>query len=434
MIELAIAVFLLLLISALASGTEAALFAVPNARIESFVDQKRRGAVSLQAVKSDMVQTITTVVIINNIANIVGSIFVGNMAAKVFTENYGIISGVGIFSSVLTFLVIAFSEIVPKTVGEKQCDKIALFMSPLVLLLTKMFRPLIFILNIVTRPFTKLGGSGIAVTSEAEIKALTELGQRAGIIDQKESELINNVFELNDHEASDIMTPVGKVDYLQADQTLESLRGTLADLTHTRLPILDGSYDQLIGIAHLRTLLQALSDGRGAEPVRNFILPPTFIPSSASGDELLRHFKRTKQHLTIVVDAYGTVLGVLTLEDVLEILVGEIIDETDKEQADIEIIDSDRILALGEADGLDVNAAIEVNLPDMRIGELIIEELGRIPSQGEIFNLYDAEFTVVDGTPRVINSVQIRRLGTELFPEDGDTTGHVAIEPANLSK
>lgn len=434
MVDLAIAVFLLLFISALASGTEAALFAVPLARVESFVDQKRRGASSLQLVKNDMVQTITTVVIINNIANIVGSIFVGNMAAKVFTGAYGIFSGVGIFSSILTFLVIAFSEIVPKTVGEKQCEKISLFMAPLILLLTKMFRPLIWVLNLVTRPFTALGGSGIAVTSEAEIRALTELGSKAGIIDQKESELIKNVFELNDHEASDIMTPVGKVDYLQADKTLESLRPTLADLTHTRLPVLDGSFDQLIGVVHLRTLLQALSDGEGKRPVRDFIMEPTFIPSSASGDELLRHFKRTKQHLTIVVDAYGTVLGVLTLEDVLEILVGEIIDETDLENAEIEIIDSDRVLAVGEADASEVNAAIEVHLPDMRVGELIIEELGRIPTQGEIFNLYDAEFTVVDGTPRVINSVQIRRLEPEEWSEDGDTTGHLTSEMANLSK
>ena len=163
-------------------------------------------------------------------------------------------------------------------------------------------------------------------------------------------------------------------------------------------------------------------------------MEPTFIPSSASGDELLRHFKRTKQHLTIVVDAYGTVLGVLTLEDVLEILVGEIIDETDLENAEIEIIDSDRVLAVGEADASEVNAAIEVHLPDMRVGELIIEELGRIPTQGEIFNLYDAEFTVVDGTPRVINSVQIRRLEPEEWSEDGDTTGHLTSEMANLSK
>jgi CBS domain containing-hemolysin-like protein len=421
MVELILAIITLLTVSAIASGTEAALFTVPLGKVESFVDEKRRGSQALQRIKKDMVRAITTIVIINNVANIVGSIIVGGMAATVLADKgIGPISGVAIFSGVLTFLVIAFSEIVPKTVGERQCDRISLLMAPIILLITKLVYPLIIMLNWVTKPFTRFGGSSIAVTSEAEIRALTELGKQAGVIEIDESELIHNVFQLNDIEAYDIMTPLAKVDYLEGNKSLESLRPKLAKLTHTRIPVLDGSFDKLLGVVHLRTLLQALTEGKGDLPVKSFVSPPSYIPSTKAGDDLLRHFKQTKQHLAVVVDGFGTMLGVLTLEDVLEVLVGDIVDETDVEREKIEYIDSDRALVYAEADALDVNELIGVSLDDMRIGELIIEELGRIPEEGELFIISNAEFVVVKGSPRAINCVEIRRLSSEELPSDED--------------
>ncbi len=386
MVDLVVAVIILLTVSAIASGTEAAMFAIPKGKVESFVDEKRRGSVALKNIKNDMVRSITTIVIVNNIANIVGSIIVGGMAAKVL-HNYGIgpVSGVAIFSGVLTFMVIAFAEIVPKTVGERQCERISLFMAPFILLITNVAHPLIVLLNWITAPFSRLGGSGIAVTSEAEIRALAELGKQAGVIEIDESELIHNVFQLNDVEAYDIMTPLAKVDYLEGNSSLNILREELITLTHTRIPVVEGSFDKLVGVVHLRTLLFALIEGKGDSPVKEFVAEPSYIPATAAGDDLLRHFKTTKQHIAIVVDGFGTMLGVLTLEDVLEVLVGDIVDETDIERELIEIIDEERAIVYAEADGSDVNEAIGVNLEDMRIGELIIEELGRIPEEGELF-------------------------------------------------
>ena len=416
MTVLILSVLVLLLVSALASGTEAALFAVSVGQVQAYVDEKRRGSKALQYLKEHMSKTITTVVIINNIANIVGSIAVGNIAAVVL-EPYSnwTVSAVTVFSAVLTFLVIAFSEIVPKTLGERYAERISLIIAPPLKMLTTSFTPVIWVLNVVTKPFTRFAGDGLAVTSEAEIKALTELGKKAGIIEEGESELIHQVFALTDVDAADIMTPLAKVDYLQATDKLGDVRERLSSLTHTRLPIIDGTFDRLEGVVHLRNLLQGLAEDRDDECVRDFALEPTFIPSTASGENLLQHFKRTKQHLTIVVDGFGTVLGVLTLEDVLEVLVGDIVDETDLEIQEIEQLSEDVVLVMAEADAIDVNEAICVNLPDMRVGELIIEELGRIPKQGEIFHVGpDAEFTVVSGTPRAIEKVQIRRLEIEM--------------------
>ena len=413
---LVFSVLALLFVSAMASGTEAALFAVPISKVKAFLDEERRGAKALQTIKDDMGSAITTVVIINNIANIVGSIAVGSLASKHFGEYllFGYIPGMTLFSGFLTFLVIAFSEVVPKTLGERHAERLSLLISPVLLGLIKFFQPFIWVLEIVTSPFTRFEGSALAVTSEAEIKALTELGHRAGIIEAEESELIHNVFTLGDVDAADIMTPLAKVDYLQADQKLDDIREQLATLTHTRLPVIDGTFENLEGVVHLRNMLQGLAEGAGQKQVREFAKEPTYIPSTASGDALLKHFQKTKQHLTIVVDGFGTMLGVLTLEDVLEVLVGDIVDETDREVQEIEVISEDTVWVIAEADSIDVNETIFVNLPDMRVGELIIEELGRIPEVGEIFQLSeDAECTVISGTPRAIEKVQIRKIECE---------------------
>lgn len=427
-------VLTVLIVSAMASGTEAALFAVSVGQVKAFIDQKRRGAVALQALKDDMSKTITTVVIINNIANIVGSMFIGTVADKQFGgDSLGPVSYVGLFSALLTFLVIAFSEIVPKTLGERYAERISLTIAPPLRLLTSVFTPLIWVLDVVTRPFTRFSGQGLQVTSEAEIKALTELGKQAGILEEGESDLIQQAFALTDIDAGDLMTPLAKVDYLQADSQIGELKNCLANLTHTRLPVIGGTFDKLEGVVHIRNLLQALAEDKDEMLVRDFANEPTFIPSTAAGAQLLDHFRKTKQHLTIVVDGFGTMLGVLTLEDVLEVLVGDIVDETDLEDPEIEIISDDTVLVLAEADAIDVNEAIFVHLPDMRVGELIVEELGRIPEQGEVFMIGpDAEFTVISGTPRAINKVQIRKMESEV-DEESEATKYPSMETANPS-
>ena len=432
MLELALWVVALLVTSALASGTEAAMFAVSVSKVEAFVEEKQRGALALQKVKENMAATITTVVVINNIANIVGSIFVGSVAAKVL-EPYelGPLTGVALFSGLLTFFVIAFSEIVPKTVGERNCDRIALWTAGPVLWISRLFKPLLMLLDFVTSPFTKLGNVGSAITSEAEIRALTELGEKAGVIEHNESEIIRNVFTLNDNTAADLMTPLHQVDYLQASDNIDSIREHLAELTHTRLPVIDRSFDKLEGVVNIRTLLQALAEDKDDALVRDFIYQPTFIASTATGDDLLALFKKSKQHLGIVVDGFGTMLGVLTLEDVLEVLVGDIMDETDQEHEEIVVEEPGVVLVYPEADAIEVNETIHVNLPDLRIGELILDELGEIPEVGRVFLIKDAEIEIVEGTPRAINLVRIRRVEPEEISEDGDTTRFSSIETAN---
>ncbi|MDG1479575.1 MAG: hemolysin family protein [Myxococcota bacterium] len=404
MIELILAIAVLLVASALASCTEVALFSVPYGQVLSAASQKLRGASALLAIKNNMDRPIMTIVIINNISNIIGSIVVGALASDVFGSEW-----IGAFSAGLTFLVIVFAEIIPKTIGDRFSFPVAINMAVPVQVVTRLLTPLIWIIQIVTRPFSANGGS--VATSEEEITALTRLGQKSGVIEDDESEMIQRVFRLNDVSAFSIMTPVARVDALHADSTLGEIREELMTVTHTRLPVHEGSLNNVIGIVHLRDMLRALAEGKEHLTVRAVANEASFIPESATGDDLIRHFQRAKQHLAMVVDSYGTVLGVLTLEDALEELVGEIVDETDIEPERIRRLSTTEIIADASAEVKKINLALKTKIPeDGRIGEHIIFELGRIPEVGEVITMNDVSITIDEASPRMVKKVRLKVL------------------------
>lgn len=434
MSELAIAVALLLLFSAIASGTEAALFAIPKSKVVSFLDEGRSSALALMTIKDNMERPIMAIVILNNIANIVGSMIVGALAAQTFDGAYiGPVSVIGLFSAGLTFAVITFSEIIPKTIGERKHEKIALFAAPLVLLGSRVMLPLIICIELITNPLLKLVKAGEHITSEAEIRALSEMGSQTGAIEQDELEMIHRVFELNDVKAWDIMTPLAKVDALDGRDSLNEIKDNIFELTHTRLPVHEGSFKKVIGVVHLRDILQALVMGEGDTPVSSHVKTPTYILESASGDALLEHFQKTKQHLAIVVDALGTVLGILTLEDVLEELVGEIHDETDVEAVEVLQLSPDTVIALAEANTEEVADLLNISLPELRVGEMLAASLERIPLQNEIFLMHGLEVTIVEATPRAVVRVSMRRLRADELPdpESEVTNGAIVVESSN---
>ena len=400
MVELAIAVLALILCSALSSGTEAALFTVPYGQVLSALQQKRIGATSLKRLKDDMARPIMAIVIVNNVANILGSIAVGSMASEILSSKW-----MGLFSAVLTFLVVVYAEIIPKTIGQRYAEPIALLVATPAVWLTRLLLPLIVLVEVLVRPFNRGGES--ALTSEAEIRALTKLGGDEGLIEAGERDLIQRVFRLNDITARDIMTPSAHVDFLDASTTVGGLRDVIQDFTHSRIPVYEGSIDQIAGTAHIRDLLQALAEGKDKAQIKDLVHETTFIPAQMAGDALIRHFQRTKRHLALVVNDHGTVLGVVSLEDVLEELVGEIVDETDIEPLPIIRVSASIIVVNATTELREVDQILQTELGEGRVGERIIELLGRIPKVGEIIELGEVRCVIVDATPRAIVRVRL---------------------------
>lgn len=322
MLELIIVVLIVLVGSGFCSATETSLLSVSLIKVQQLAQSKKPAAVALLAIRKKINRPIATVVIINNIFNIVGSILIGSLATSVLGDAL-----LGIFSAVLTFLIIIFAEIIPKTLGERYAENIALSVALPVRGLTFLFIPIIIALEKVTAPFTR--GKRPLTTNEAEILFLTRLGYQEGAIEDDEAEMIQRVFRLNDRKAANLMTPRIATTYLRADSTLNEVKEEIINSQHSRIIIIEDSMDKVVGLALKHELLAGMIDGDGEIKVADFTRDVRFVPETIRADRLLKEFQKTRQHLVVVLDEYGGMSGVVTLEDVLEVLTGEIVDETD---------------------------------------------------------------------------------------------------------
>ncbi|HAC65103.1 MAG TPA: HlyC/CorC family transporter [Cyanothece sp. UBA12306] len=323
MLRIILVVLIVLTGSALCACAETALFSVPRVKVKQLAQSKKPAAIALQSIRNKMNRPIATIVILNNIFNIVGSIIIGSLAANVLEDAF-----IGIFSAVLTFLIIVFGEIVPKTIGERYAEKISLIFAIPVQFLTFVFTPIVWLMEKITAPLTKK--QKLPTTNEAEIRFLTMIGYKEGVIENDEAQMIQRVFQLNDLTAEDLMTPRVILTFLRGDLTLAEAQAEIIKSEHTRILIVEEQIDQIIGYTLKDDLLKAIIQDDKKEEVRNFARQVNYVPETIKADKLLQNFQDTHEHLRVVLDEYSGVSGVVTLEDVLEVLTGEIVDETDR--------------------------------------------------------------------------------------------------------
>jgi CBS domain containing-hemolysin-like protein len=286
MLQLAIAVLIVLVGSALCSCTEAALLSIPLLKARQMAQGRKPAAIALLAIREKVNRPVAAIVILNNIFNIVGSIAIGRIAASVFGD-----AMLGIFSAVLTFLIILFAEIIPKTLGERYAERIGLVLAIPVRTLSWLMTPVILMLEKLTAPLVK--GHQRPVTNEAEIKLLAMLGYQEGLIEDDEAEMIQKVFRLNDICAADIMTPRVAVTYLEGDDILQTVQTELIHSQHSRIIIIEEDLDHVLGVALKAELLAALVEGKGDEPVKHFMRPARYVPETERADKLLKTFSNS---------------------------------------------------------------------------------------------------------------------------------------------
>lgn len=318
-------IFLLLIIfvvlgSAFFSGLEAALFAISQSKVELLNKKKVRGATSLYKIKENMSRPITVIVIFNNIFNIVGSIYVGVVAANLFGTVY-----LGAVSALLTFLIIVFGEILPKTLGQNNADRISIAFAPFLLFLTKILSPVVWVFEKITSNFIRAK----SIISEEEIQMMSHLGSMEGSIEKDERQMIENVFMLNDLTARDIMTPRTVMHTYQKDMKLNDIKVDLYDEAFSRIPVVGNDIDDIVGIVYRVELISALAKDEHNRKVSEFLKEAVFVDERMRVDHLLPLFQRKRTHIAIVKSEFGGTSGLVTLEDALEELVGEIIDESD---------------------------------------------------------------------------------------------------------
>lgn len=324
MLELTCAVVLLLVASAISSGTEAAIFSLPLTKAKQLAEKSKTGKVICD-IREKPARPISTIVIFNNIANIVGTYFVAYLATSRLSPNVQ-----SWFPFALTALVILLSEIIPKNVGERYSSRICLFVARPLAVLTWLLTPVVWGIEKITSKLVRDEPPPTTHEAEATIRFLTKIGHEEGVIEKDERQMIERVFKLNDHTAKDIMTPRTEVSFIRSYELLKDAIHAIGISQHSRLLVVGETVDQVKGVIFKSSVLKLIVEGYDEDAfVEDYMEPVPIVQEFKKADRLLEEFQKSRTHLAVVVDEYGGVAGVVTLEDCLEVITGEIVDETD---------------------------------------------------------------------------------------------------------
>jgi CBS domain containing-hemolysin-like protein len=388
-----VVLIVLLLLSGFFSSAETALFSISRAKARHIAKEKGLTNSLIKKMKDDPHRLLSTILIGNNLVNVGAAALATAIMIELVASN-----AVGIATGVMTALILVFGEIIPKSIATRN-NVARLVILPLYWL-SVLFRPVIYLLNFIPRLTSKVQRK--SRVTEEELMTFVEVVEEEGGIEEEEKELIHNIFEFDDTSASEIMTPRADMFVINVDDDLnveEIIRSGFS-----RIPVIAEDIDHVIGILNIKDLFMHQVTSANQTDVRRVMSEPYFVPENKKLDHLLQEFKRRKQHIAIVVDEHGGVSGLITLEDALEEIVGEIVDETDKVEPHIVKLKQNEWRVLGKSEIDDVNDELAMDIPDTKeydtFSGYILDQIGRIPREKEDIQLGDYVVTVhqMDGT------------------------------------
>ena len=403
-----VTIIILLMLSAFFSSAETSLTCVNLVRIHTLAEGGDKRAARVEKILSNPGKMLSTILIGNNIVNISASSLVTTFTIKVF-GNYA----VGIATGVLTVLVLMFGEILPKTAANLCAEKLALAYSFFILKLIWLLTPIVFLVDKLSQFLMKLLGIDTSKTgsgmTETELKTYVDVSHEEGVIESDEREMILNVFDLNDSLARDIMIPRIDMTMVDVETGYRSLQAVFKETMFSRIPVYEGEKDNIIGIV---TLKDFFSNGRTDFSLRSIMREAYYTFETKKTDELLNEMRESSNSIAIVLDEYGDCAGLITREDLLEEIVGEIRDEYDEEEKQlIQKISAHRYRIDGSVKIDDVNDALGTSYESEdydSIAGLLIEALDRLPAQGE-------SVTLADGTTLLAEKIEKNRISHVLL-------------------
>ena len=404
-----LALIILICLSAFFSSAETSMTTVNKIRIQSLAEQGDKRAKILLTVIEDSGKLLSTILIGNNIVNISASSLATALTMRLFGN-----AAVSISTGILTLLVLIFGEITPKTMASLYSEKMALSYARIIHLLMFLLTPVIFLINKLAKGVLTLlrvddSVKGNTIT-EHELRTLVNVGHEEGVIEKEERQMIYNVFDFGDSQAQDVMVPRIDVAFADVISSYEDLIGLFREEKHTRFPVYEETTDNIIGIVNVKDLL--LTDQKDFT-LRKILRDTYFTYEYKKTSELLMEMKENSVSFAVVLDEYGATSGIITLEDLVEEIVGDIHDEYDIEEEDdlTEIIPGKEYLALGSARLDDLDEVLHLNIESDdydSIGGYIIEQLDRFPEKGESVTTQSGIRLVVDKIERNrIESVHI---------------------------
>ncbi len=401
----------LIVLSGFFSSAETALFSLSKTKAVHLAKQEKRSYKLILKMKEDPHKLLTTILIGNNVANISASSLATAVTIQYFSGNHTGIpaDAIGIVTGVMTFLILVFGEIFPKTLATQHNVAVSKIVILPIYWLSVVFKPIIWFLNFI--PKLAGGGNPAPVVTEDELITIVDVVHEGGEINPDERELIHNIIKLDDINVSEIMTPSADMFVIERTQPPEVDK--ILESGYTRIPVIDGNIDHIVGIVNVKDLFRQEVQRKGAMDIESIMREPYFVPEYKKIDQLLNQFKRKKEHAAVVVNEYGEVSGMVTLEDVLEAIVGDIVDETDIVTPPIVKIREREWLVMGSADIEIVNENLHMNIPESTEYETftgyVLEQIGRIPREQEQIVIGKFMVTVKKREGNRIKSFIVRR-------------------------
>lgn len=402
-----VVLLVLLVLSGFFSGSETALTSLSRARAQSLAKDRRPGAKALWTLKRNTTRMLVIILIGNNLVNIGASA----LATVVATDLFGHF-GPGIAVGVLTLFILVFGEVTPKSWAAHHADRVSLVAAPILLVFGRLVFPLVWVLERFSEWLHKTTAiDSEPMVTESEVISLVEHGAEEGTIQDEEMEMIERVFAFDDLKVRDVMTPRGEIFSLPGRTPLRDALPDILSGSYSRIPLYENNPDDIVGLVHLRDILEAAVRGKQDEPLLSFACDPLFVPQTQPIDELFASLRKSKRHLALVVNEYGMLQGVVTLEDLLEELVGEIYDESDRMPEIIREVREGTILVGGMAEMREVADYFGFDEPPGKptdtVSLWVLDHAGHIPKAGEAFVIDGLLVKVTRASNRFIQQVRI---------------------------
>lgn len=407
---------LLVVVGGLIASAETALTRISRVRAEEFVREGRRGARRLQAIVADPPRYLNLLLLLRLSCELVATVIATLLFIDWLGDEGGAYAAAAAVMIVISYVIVGVS---PRTLGRQHAEPVALAAAPLVYGLTRIFGPLPTLLILLGNAVTP--GKGFRegpFTSEAELRDLVDLAEERRVIEPDEREMIHSVFELGDTLVREVMVPRTDMVFIERGKTLNQALSLALRSGFSRIPVVGENEDDVIGIAYLKDIVRRIQetgdDGR-AEQVETIMRPATYVPESKPIDQLLREMQARQIHQAIVIDEYGGTAGLVTIEDILEEIVGEITDEYDQEAPRVEPLEdgSVRVTARLPVGDLEDLFGIELEVDDVEtVGGLLAHALGRVPIAGSEAVVEGLSLTAesLAGRRNRIGTVLVRRI------------------------
>lgn len=392
-----IIVFILcLFLSAFFSSSETSLMGANKMRMKKLAEEGNKNAQTYLYLVDNSTILLSTILIGNNLVNIGASSIATSLAITFFEDK-----GVGIATGLVTLLVLVFGEITPKSLARNNSDNLALKLSRPIYILSKILRPIIAILNVITGALIHLLGGNKDSTQDLitqdDLRTMIKVSQEQGEILDSEKDMIDNVFEIKASQVKDIMTPRTDIIAIDSEMTYEEIKDLFNNNEFSRLPVYYDNIDSIKGIIHIRDLISKDIDIDHFN-ILDYVREPFFVYEYHNVSKLFKSLREEKTHMAIVLDEYGGTAGLITIEDILEELVGEIEDEYDIENIDIQIVGPNEAIIEGSTKIELVNEMFNSKIEDdsyESIGGVVFGKLGRMPEIGDKVQIDNMNFEIM---------------------------------------